>query len=321
MKLMYRVAVMRVRVEPTTIGAPRSLFGRIGGGLLLALLLAMPAAAQELEPRAFRPLPTGLSFVVLSYTFMTGNVVSDPTAPLQDLDVDVQVPAVGYLTTFGLAGRSASISAAVPFGFISGSALFQGQVVTDSRSGAGDLRVKLAVNLLGGPALSPAAFAARRPGRSLGVGLAVSAPTGQYDPTRLINFGNNRWGFKPELGYSSVRGRWIFDLAAGVWFFTDNDDFVGATRSQDPIGSFQGHISYNFPGGIWIALDANYFTGGRTSINGVAKDDLQHNSRVGFTLSLPLGGPHSLKLEGQTGAYTSIGADFDAASVAYQYRW
>ena len=116
-------------------------------------------------------------------------------------------------------------------------------------------------------------------------------PTGQYDPTRIINFGSNRWGLKPEIGYSSVHGRWIFDFAAGVWFFTTNDDFLGSTRTQDPIGSFEAHVSYNFPRGVWVAIDANYFTGGRTEIDGVEKDDLQRNSRVGFTLSLPLGGP------------------------------
>jgi hypothetical protein len=288
---------------------------------LLVILSAPRAGAQELEPRAYRPLPVGLNFVVLSYSFMTGNVVSDPSAPLQDLEVDVQTPIAAYLRSFGLLGRSATVSVAVPYVFISGSALFQGEVVADSRSGSADARLKLAVNLIGGPAMTPPEFAKRRPGRSLGVGFSVTAPTGQYDSTRIINFGNNRWGFKPELGYSSVRGPWIFDLAAGVWFFTTNDDFLGSTRTQDPIGSFQAHVSYNFPGGVWVALAANYFTGGRTQIDGVEKDDLQRNSRIGFTLSLPLGGPHSLKLAAHTGAYTSSGADFDAGTIAYQYRW
>jgi hypothetical protein len=287
---------------------------------LLVILSAPRAGAQELEPRAYRPLPVGLNFVVLSYSFMS-NVVSDPSAPLQDLEVDVQTPIAAYLRSFGLLGRSATVSVAVPYVFISGSALFQGEVVADSRSGSADARLKLAVNLIGGPAMPPPEFAKRRPGRSLGVGLSVMAPTGQYDSTRIINFGNNRWGFKPEIGYSSVRGPWIFDVAAGVWFFTTNDDFLGSTRTQDPIGSFQAHVSYNFPSGVWVALDANYFTGGRTQIDGVDKDDLQRNSRIGFTLSLPLGGPHSLKLAAHTGAYTSSGADFDAGTIAYQYRW
>lgn len=289
--------------------------------LVATLLAAGSAGAQELEPRAYRTLPKGLNFVLLSYRFSSGNVVSDPSSPIQDLDVDLQIPTLGYLRSFGILGRSASVTATVPFVFMTGSALFNDQPVSDSRSGSGDLRLRLAVNLLGGPALSPQEFARYKQGRNLGVGLTVLAPTGQYDPTRLINFGNNRWGFKPEVGYSSIRGRWIYEFAVGAWFFTTNDDFMGATKDQDPIGSFQACVSYNFKSGAWLSLNGNWYTGGETAIDGVDMGDLQKNSRVGLTLSLPLGGPHSLKLAAQTGAYTSVGADFDEYTVAYQYRW
>jgi Putative MetA-pathway of phenol degradation len=30
------------------------------------------------------------------------------------------------------------------------------------------------------------------------------APTGQYSGTKLVNWGSNRWAFKPELGYSGI---------------------------------------------------------------------------------------------------------------------
>lgn len=287
----------------------------------IATFGSQSADAQELEPRAYRPLPVGLNFAVLSYAFSTGNVVADVSSPIQDLELDLHIPSLGYLRSFGLFGRSAALSLGVPFYFMAGSAQVAGEFISDSRSGAGDLRAKVSINLIGGPALSPPAFAKRTPGRSLGVGLAVSAPTGQYDNTRVINFGSNRWAFKPEVGYSSVKGPWIFDFAVGVWFFTANTDFLGQTRTQDPIGSIQAHLSYNFPNRMWLALDANFFTGGRTAIDGTDNIDLQRNSRIGLTLSLPLGGPHSLKLSGQTGAYTSLGGDFDLLQVMYQLRW
>ena len=277
--------------------------------------------AQELEPRAYRTLPTGLNFGVLGYSFSTGNVVSDPTVALQDLSVTIHTAVFGYLRSFGLAGRSASFSLTLPYGYLIGSATLEGERVSGTRSGLADARFRLAVNLLGGPALAPEEFAKYRQRRNLGVSLTVAAPTGQYDSDRLINFGVNRWGFKPELGYSSIRGRWIFEAAVGAWFFTTNNDFLGSERDQDPIGSFQGHISYNFKGGIWLALNGNYFTGGRSSVDGDEQADLQRSSRVGLTLSFPLGSRQSLKLALHTGAYTSIGADFDIASVAYQFQW
>jgi len=290
--------------------------------LLVATILAAGAAgAQELEPRAYRTLPTGLNFVVVAYRFSSGNVVTDPSLPIEDLKIKLQVPTLGYLRSFGMFGRSASLTATVPFAFMSGSARLGDENISDSRSGSADMRLRLAVNLLGGPALSPPEFARYKQGRNLGVGLTVSAPTGQYDPTRIINFGNNRWGFKPEVGYSSIRGHWIYEFAIGAWFLTANDDFLGSRKTQEPIGSFQASVSYNFKGGAWLALNANWYTGGQTAIDGVDKDDLQKNSRVGLTFSQPLGGPHSVKLAAQTGAYTASGADFDELTVAYQYRW
>jgi hypothetical protein len=45
----------------------------------LMLLAAVPAGAQELEPRAYRALPTGVDFIQFAYTFSSGNVVVDPS--------------------------------------------------------------------------------------------------------------------------------------------------------------------------------------------------------------------------------------------------
>jgi len=151
----------------------------------------------------------------------------------------------------------------------------------------------------------------------------VAPPGGQYTSDHLINFGTNRWAFKSEIGYSSIRGKWIFEGALGVWFFSTNTDFPpgGVTRRQDPIGNIQGHISYNFTPKVWLALTANYFTGGRSSIDGLEMHDLQKNSRVGLTLSLPAGRRKSIKIAAHTGAVTSAGADFDIASVTYQVIW
>ena len=43
-------------------------------------------------------------------------------------------------------------------------------------------------------------------GHTLGVGLTIGMPTGQYDSSKVINFGANRWAFKPEVGYSAIHG-------------------------------------------------------------------------------------------------------------------
>jgi hypothetical protein len=289
--------------------------------VLASALAASPVSAQELEPRAYRTIPVGLNFVLFTYIFSSGNVVTDVASPVQDLDLDLSIAAVSYLRSLGIFGRSSSFTISVPYGFINGSGRLRGELVADSRSGAADTQMRLVVNLLGGPAMTPKEYAEFGQRRNLGASVTVIAPSGQYDPTRFVNFGTNRWSFKPEIGYSSIKGRWILDAAVGAWFFTDNDNFVGLTREQDPIGSFQAHLSYNIRPRFWLALDANYFTGGRTTINGEDKADLQRNSRIGLTLSLPLRPRHSLRLAAETGAFTSVGADFDRIRISYLYGW
>jgi len=290
--------------------------------VLVGVLVCRMGAAQELEPRAYRTLPTGLNFFALIGSYSEGNVLTDAASPLQDVELKSTTAILSYLRSFGLAGRSASVTVAMPYLHMSGSGTLSGQFVSNSRSGASFLRARVAVNVLGGPALAPAEFAKYKQGRNLGVSLTVATPTGQYDSSRVISFGANRWAFKPEVGYSSIKGHWILEVAAGVWFFTTNDDFFGgSSQDQNPISSIQGHLSYNFENRVWLGLDANYYSGGRTTINGVDQFDLQRNSRVGGTLSVPLTRRQSLKMAAHTGAFTEIGADFDVVTVAYQLFW
>ncbi len=98
-------------------------------------------------------------------------------------------------------------------------------------------------------------------------------------------------------------------------------NFLGSVQTQQPIGSGQMHVSYTFKPGLWAAFNANFYVGGRTSVDGVKSFDLQRNSRVGATVSIPLSRHHSLKAAYSAGAYTTIGADFQAITVAYQYVW
>ena len=297
---------------------------RFAGLLLLfpLALLAQPALSQELEPRAYRPVPSGLNFVVLAYSYSSGNVLVDATVPIEGLEAEIHTASLSYMRTFAIAGRSASVSLSAPYVHMSASATVDGQFLEGNRKDWADARARLAVILLGARAMPLSEFKRHPQGRALGVGLTVVMPTGQYDQSKLINFGANRWGFKPELGYSSVRGRWIFEAALGVWLFTTNHDgFGGTTVRQDPIGSLQGHFTYNFARGPWLALNLNYFTGGQTSVDDQDRDDLQRNSRAGLTLSLPLRGPHSLKIAVHRGAFTRVGADFAVGTIAYQYRW
>jgi hypothetical protein len=95
----------------------------------------------------------------------------------------------------------------------------------------------------------------------------------------------------------------------------------GKTRQQDPIYSVQGHVLYSFSRGIWAALDATYYTGGQTTVNGVTGNDREGNSRAGVTVALPISRYNSIKLYGSSGVSTRTGTDFDTVGIAWQTRW
>jgi hypothetical protein len=129
-------------------------------------------------------------------------------------------------------------------------------------------------------------------------------------------------GGHPELGVSRAFGRWVVEGMAGVWFFTDNTDFFGGrVREQDPIVATQVHLTFKFKRSMWLAADANYYTGGQTTIGGRQNLDLQRNSRTGATYSPALGRHQAIRMSVSRGAYTTIGAAFTSIAVGYNYAW
>ena len=289
---------------------------------LAALVAAAPAAGQQLDPGAYTPAPAGINVLVLSNTLQGGDLSFDPSGPIEDASATINASAVGYVRSLGLWGRSANIGAYVPYllGDVEGLYLKTFQQV--HRSGLGDAQVRISVNVAGAPAMTPREFADYRPRTVVGVSLTAVVPTGQYSNAKLINIGTNRWSFKPEIGITHTAGPWRAEVFLGVWLFTDNHDFAGGrTRKQDPILSTQFHLTRTFRRGLWAAFNANFYTGGRTTINGTPNLDLQRNSRVGATVALPLGRAQALKIAYSRGAYTTIGADFDSLGVSYTYAW
>jgi hypothetical protein len=289
---------------------------------LAFLLSPASASAQELEPGAYWPLPRGFNIITVVDSFNAGDVAFEPSAPIDEASAKINSTAIAFARTFGFFGRSANASVMVPIvaGHLEG--LYLGEPAEVDRFGLADPKVKVAVNLYGAPSMAPKDVATYRMHTIVGVSLAVLAPLGQYDSAKLINIGINRWSFKPELGLARTFGRWVVEGMAGVWLFTDNTEFLGGrTREQDPIVALQLHLTYRFQGSMWLAGDANYYRGGRTTIGGKTNLDFQQNSRVGATFSKGLSHGHAIRASVSRGAYTTLGADFTSVAVAYNYAW
>lgn len=284
-----------------------------GGSLCCALLLLVcaSASAQELEAQSYSDKPPHVSFVASGYVRSDGSVLFDTSAPISDVQAGIDSLSAVYGGTTTVFGRTGSYALVAPYVWADVSGNVGDASRTAVRSGPADLRMRIATNLLGGRS---------RP--LVGASLSIIAPTGQYESSRLINIGSNRWSFKPEIGLALPRGRWLFETSLGAWFYTDNDAFFGGRRrEQDPIASVQVHVSYSFRPGWWVAGSSTYYRGGRSTVGGIENDDVQGNSRVGAVFSAPLSAHQSIKLAWSSGVSTRFGGDFDTWGVFWQYAW
>jgi Putative MetA-pathway of phenol degradation len=300
------------------------------GHLLLLGGLAGPLVwGQDLAPRAYIITPIHTNAVTLAYSFSTGNLIFDGSVPITDATAKISTPILTLFHTLNFFGRSANLTASLPYGVGN----FRGTVADVEakayRSGLLDSSFRFSVNLKGGPAMDPRDIVKWRQKTLIGASIRVVAPTGQYDPAKLINYGSNRWGFKPEVGLSQRLGHWLVDTYGGAWFFTANHDFFSPlptspknTRTESPVFSFEGHLSYDVRPRLWASLDGNFWVGGTTSLNGIEQSNTQQkNSRIGGTLSVPASKHQSFKFSYSRGAYIRYGGNYDTYSVAWQYSW
>jgi hypothetical protein len=181
--------------------------------------------AQDLARRANFISPVHSNAVAVTYSFYNGSVLLDGAAPITDAAATVNVPTFSIYHSLIFFGRSANIVASLPYGVGN----FQGKVGGNEnkiyRSGLLDSIFRFSVNLKGGPAMEAPEMRKWHQKLLLGTSLKVVAPTGQYDPTKLVNYGANRWAFKPEVGLSRRWENWLLDTYGGAWLYTANHHY------------------------------------------------------------------------------------------------
>jgi hypothetical protein len=274
--------------------------------------------------KGLRDYPSGSNAITLTYVFIAGDVLFDSSIPITDAGAQISVPVLSYYHGFGLMGHSANITAWFPYGVGN----FSGKVVGTQRSlyrsGLTDSSYRFSVNVMGGPAMPINEFRSWRQKTVVGASLTVVAPTGQYDSTRLINNGSNRWAFRPQVGLSQRWSRWILDAYAGVWFFTANRHFFpgDVVQTQMPVAETEMHLSYDVKPRLWFSVDGNFWYGGANSSNGVEKPNtIEKSSRVGATASIPLNKQQALKFSYSLGAYVRNNGGYQYVSAGWQYSW
>jgi hypothetical protein len=293
---------------------------RVGLACILCGLWAAQGLAQELTPRLFWPAPKDTKILVAGYAYTSGDVLFDQSIPIEGADSSFNTAILAYAQTLGLFGRTSNVLVEVPYSWGSTQGLLAGQFAQRVFSAGGDLGVTLNVNLRGAPSMSVADFQAFRanPKPLIGASLKVLAPTGHYNPNRLVNVGSNRWAAKFKLGgVMPLKSKWLLELSASAWVFGDNDDFVQGKKEQDPVYAFETNIIKRIRPGMWASLNASYYRGGRQTIGGEPLRDWQRNMKLGGTLAFPFRRYHAIKIGYATGVITRYGNDFGQFLMSY----
>jgi hypothetical protein len=296
----------------------------IPAAFICVLILHLSAVAQELRPRAYWPAPNGTKAVVLNYEYSTGDVLTDPSLPITGLESSIHALMPSYFQTFSLFGRTANARLGVPFVSGKSEGFYEEQPRSREITGIGDVQVSASINILGAPTIDFAGFQelVANPRTVVGTSLTLRLPTGIYETDRLINVGANRWALKPDFGVIwPFHPTWMLEFEAGVWLFGDNDEFLGATREQEPILSTELHLIKRVGPGFWAALDVNYYHGGRSTVGEETKADLQRNSRLGGTVFFPFKRYHAIRASYSAGIVTESGSDFEKLTLGYHYVW
>lgn len=295
--------------------------------LLVWLVLPALSSAQDIEPRRWTHLPDGLNVAGAAYVYTDGDLFFDPVLLVDDAQTEQHTLLGSYTRAFGLAGRSARLDVIVPIRHANWDGLLDGVFTEVNRDGLGDPVVRFSINLAGAPALKGKEFrgyrAAQTTSTTVGAGLSVVLPIGEYKKDKLLNLGGNRFILQPQIGILHTRGPWSYELTASVLLFEDNDEFWnGNEHEQDPIYSLQAHVIRVFQPGYWLALSAAYGKGGESEINTLPKDDPRDTVLSAISFGVPIARGQGLKFVYVRGrAQENIGADTDNFIVGWTKRF
>jgi hypothetical protein len=281
------VATKRIQAGGHIPPAPR-----LAAAIVALTILCPMFALAQIPPRFYWKSLAGGNAVPVIYQSLSGN--ANPMDPANfvsaDAAIDANVAMVGYAKMLPLFDRTLTLAVLQPMGRISGETTIAGQSYNQSATGFGDPMLEVGYNLIGPKAIMNIPDMLRyEPKFSLDLIVDVYFPIGEYDNEQALNLGQNRWYGRVGAPIVWQIGPWVpgrrttFEVLPSVWFYGDNDDFVGQTLSTDPKFQLEAHLTRDFTEDFWGSLDTTYLAGGKSSLNGVAGDSL-NTLAIGLTL-------------------------------------
>ncbi len=266
-------------------------------GLVVAMMLTLvalcpPQTLAQVPARFYWKTLSNANAVPLIVESLSGN--TNPFDPAHTVtagaDVDAMLALPGYARTFSLFDRAAMAAIILPMGHVSGDVTVAGRTFNQSANGFGDPMLEFDINVLGPPAQKNLPDVLRyEPGFSVDLLADLALPIGEYDSDQPLNLGQNRWYARLGVPIIWQLGPWVpgrrttLEFLPAVWFFGTNDDYVGQTLKTDPLFQLDAHVTRDLTEHFWASLDATWYYGGESSINGVSGERLNN---LGFGLTL-----------------------------------
>lgn len=288
------------------------------------LIPLQQAVGQDLEPRRWTPLPPGMNVVGAAYVYTNGDVSFDPVLKVENAEFDGHTVALSYVHAFGIAGKPARIDAVLPWQNARWSGLLDGVPATVSRVGVSDAVVRLSVILTGASASGRAQDRSLSSHTVIGAAVAMSVPFGEYFADKLLNLGQNRVVIRPQIGILHMREKWSYELTGSTYFYGDNDEFFGGSRlEQDPLYAAQAHVIRLLgKPGYWVSLSAGYGFKGRSTVDGIPKDDSRRIFLSALSLGVPIGRNQGMKFAYvRNRTNTNTGSNTDSFAISWSMRY
>jgi len=290
-------------------------------------LFVYPCLSEELEPRRWSHLPIDTNYFGTGYAYTEADIGFDPVLKLSNVEMELDTWPLKYIRTFALFDKTARIGILQTYQEGRWSGRVDGASKTIHRSGWADTLLRFAINLYGAPPLQRKEYAAYRAATEVetivGAGLAVQLPTGDYMDDKLINLGTNRFTFLPQLGVVHTRGAWSTETTVTAALYSDNNDFFnGYKLEQDPLYTIHSHLIYTFRPGFWAGVSAGYNFGGRSTVDGIKKDDRKQNLAGALSFGFSINRHMGVKAA-YIGSRTqeSTGFDSDTFTLIFNVFW
>jgi hypothetical protein len=305
--------------------------GRFATAVAAAAMICPMLAQAQVPPRFYWKSLAGANAVPVIFQSLSGN--ANPMDPAHvvsaDAEVDANVAIVGYAKMLPLFDRTLTLAVLEPVGRISGEATVLGRSYNQDATGFGDPMLEVGYNLIGPKAMRNLPDIMRyEPKFSLDLIVDLAFPIGEYDDEQALNIGQNRWYGRVGAPMIYQIGPWVpgrrttVEVLPSIWFFTDNNDYVGQTLSTDPMFQVEAHVTRDFTEHFWGSLDTTYMAGGESTVGDVPGDSL-NNLGVGFTLGYQINDNLSLTAGYMATVNDSDPGDLqlDGFRISLTYGW